>query len=243
MSYGDASVWSGQRFVIDSPLDERVSFIRRTYLHLAVAVAAFVALESALLTIKPVTEFAVSVLQMRYAWLFVMGGFMGAAYLAQYWAQSATSKAMQYAGLGLYVVAEAIIFVPMLLAAQSLGQATGTHVISTAGLITLIVFTGLSGIVFVTRKDFSFMRSFLFAAGWAAFGLVICSILFGFNLGMIFSAAMVLLASGWILYDTSNVMHHYRTDQHVAASLALFASVALLFWYILRIVMAFTSRD
>ena len=87
------------------------------------------------------------------------------------------------------------------------------------------------------------MRSFLFAAGWAAFGLIICSMLFGFNLGMVFSAGMVLLASGWILYDTSNVLHHYRTDQHVAASLALFASVALLFWYILRIVMAFTSRD
>jgi hypothetical protein len=53
----------------------------------------------------------------------------------------------------------------------------------------------------------------------------------------------VLVACGWILYDTSNVLHHYRTDQHVAASLALFASVALLFWYVLRIVMAFTSRD
>ena len=57
------------------------------------------------------------------------------------------------------------------------------------------------------------------------------------------SAAMVLLAAGFVLYDTSNVLHHYRTTQHVAAALALFASVALLFWYILQIVLAFSSRD
>jgi len=74
--------------------------------------------------------------------------------------------------------------------------------------------------------------------------LIVCSIFFGgFNLGVWFSGAMVGLASGYILYDTSNVMHHYRTDQHVAASLALFASVALLFWYILQLLMQFSSSD
>ena len=61
--------------------------------------------------------------------------------------------------------------------------------------------------------------------------------LFGFTLGIMFSYVMVALACGYILYDTSNVMQHYRTSQHVAASLALFASVMLLFWYVLRIVM------
>ena len=65
--------------------------------------------------------------------------------------------------------------------------------------------------------------------------LIIAGFLFGFNLGLLFSFAMVALASGAILYDTSNVLHHYRTDQHVAGALALFASVALLFYYILYI--------
>lgn len=74
-------------------------------------------------------------------------------------------------------------------------------------------------------------------------GLIVCAILFGFNLGVLFSGVMVGLAAGYILYDTSNVMHHYRTDQYVAASLALFASVALLFWYVLRLVMSFSSSD
>jgi FtsH-binding integral membrane protein len=49
---------------------------------------------------------------------------------------------------------------------------------------------------------------------------------------------MIVLASGYILYDTSNVLHRYRTDQHVAAALALFASVAILFWYVLRLFMS-----
>ena len=55
--------------------------------------------------------------------------------------------------------------------------------------------------------------------------------------------AMVVLASGYILYDTSNILHHYRTNQHVAAALALFASVALLFWYVIRILIALSGRD
>ena len=74
-----------------------------------------------------------------------------------------------------------------------------------------------------------------------AFGLIIAGLIFGFSLGLLFSFAMVAVASGWILYDTSNVLHHYRTDQHVAASLTLFASVALLFYYILRILIAVSS--
>lgn len=54
---------------------------------------------------------------------------------------------------------------------------------------------------------------------------------------------MVALACGFIIYDTSNIIHHYGTDQHVSAALQLFASVALLFWYVLRIFMSVSSDD
>jgi hypothetical protein len=92
--------------------------------------------------------------------------------------------------------------------------------------------------VFITRKDFSFMRSALLFAGFAATGLVLLSLLFGFTLGLGFSYAMIALACGYILYDTSNVMRHYRTNQHVGAALALFAAVMLLFWYVLRVLLS-----
>ena len=76
--------------------------------------------------------------------------------------------------------------------------------------------------------------------GFAALGLIACGIIFNFELGAMFTYAMIAFACAYILYDTSNVMLHYRTSQYVAASLALFASVALLFWYVLRL---FMSRD
>lgn len=140
-------------------------------------------------------------------------------------------------GLGLYVVAEAFLFVPMLWIAVNYSSPAA---LPSAAVTTLVVFGGLTGVVFLTRKDFSFLKGILGVAALGAMALIVCSLLFGFNLGTLFSVAMVVLASGYTLYYTSNVLHHYRTDQHVAASLALFSAVALMFWYILRI---FMSRD
>ncbi|MEL6321315.1 MAG: Bax inhibitor-1 family protein, partial [Cyanobacteria bacterium J06626_14] len=74
--------------------------------------------------------------------------------------------------------------------------------------------------------------------GLIALGLIIASVIFGFSLGVFFAFAMVAFASAAILYKTSNIMHHYSTRHHVAASLELFAAVMLLFWYVLRIVMS-----
>ena len=79
-------------------------------------------------------------------------------------------------------------------------------------------------------------------AGFVGLGAIVCGLLFGFSLGLFFSLGMVGLAGGYILYYTSQIMFHYRTDQHVAASLSLFASVALLFYYVLRILMSL-NRD
>jgi FtsH-binding integral membrane protein len=137
-------------------------------------------------------------------------------------------------GLGLYTVAESIIFLPILVIADL--QYPG--VITQAAIMTGVLFAGLTAIVFITRHDFSFLGPILTIAGMVAIGVIVCSILFGFDLGTLFSGIMILFAAGAILYDTSNIMHRYRTDQHVAASLSLFASVALLFWYILRLFMS-----
>ena len=73
--------------------------------------------------------------------------------------------------------------------------------------------------------------------------MIVASIIFGFNLGTIFSGAMIVFASVSILYTTSNVIHHYRSDQYVSASLALFAGVALLFWYVLQILLSLANSE
>lgn len=226
----------------DAPDQTRADFITKTYVHLAGAVAAFVALEAILLNTPGIGELVNAMIGGRFSWLIVLGAFMLVSYVAQSWAQSAVSLTKQYAGLALYVVAEAIIFVPILYIAQNFAP---PGVIPIAALLTLVLFGGLTAIVFITRNDFSFLKSFLMFGGFAALGIIVIGVFTGrmADLGLWFIAPMIVLACGYILYDTSNVLHHYRVGQHVAASLALFASVALLFWYILQFVMSITSRD
>jgi FtsH-binding integral membrane protein len=224
----------------EAPAETRADFISKTYLHLAGAIAAFVGLEVLLFASGVAEPLVNTMLGGRFSWLIVLGAFIAVSYIAQSWAQSAVSLSKQYAGLALYVVAEAIIFVPLLYIAKNFGV---PGVIGSAALLTLVLFGGLTAIVFITRNDFSFLRSFLMFGGFAALGIIVVGLLMGFPFGMWFIAPMILLACGYILYDTSNVLHHYRTDQYVAASLALFAAVALLFWYILQMVMSLTSRD
>lgn len=216
-------------------VEDRAGFIVRTYLHLVGAIFAFVFLEAALF-MSGIAQRVSEIIFMSggMSWLLVLGAFIAVSWIADRWARSDTSSAMQYAGLGLYVVAEAVIFMPLLFIAGTYDPSA----IPTAGLVTLVLFGGLTGIVFLTRRDFSFMRGILGVAALGAFGVIIASVLFGFSLGVFFSGAMVVLAGGYILYYTSNVLHHYRTNQHVAAALALFSAVALLFWYVLRLFLA-----
>ena len=219
--------------------DERASFITKTYLHLVGAIGALVALEFILLQTPLAQPLVNLMVGSRYGWMIVLGLFMVVSWVANSWAMSATSLSKQYLGLGLYVVAESVILLPMIYFATTVPAYQG--VVPAAAMATMGLFAALTAVVFVTRKDFSFLRSVLMFGGFAAMGFIVCAILFNFALGPIFTYAMIAFACAYILYDTSNVLHHYRIGQHVAASLALFASVALLFWYILRLFMS--NRD
>jgi FtsH-binding integral membrane protein len=219
----------------EADVADRVTFIRRTYLHLAAAVGAFVFLEIVVFTLfgDRILPFVTNHIT-GMSWLLVLGAFMGASWLANYWAHSETSQAKQYLGLGLYVVAWAAIFVPILAIAEKYFEGA----ILSAGILTAVVFAGLTLTVFVTRADFSFLRTALVIGGLLALATIVAGTVLNLPIfGTLFSAAMVLFAVGSILYETSNVLHHYRTDQYVGAALALFSGVAMLFWYILRLVM------
>lgn len=213
---------------------ERAEFIQKTYAHLLAAIAVFVGLEWVLIQ-SPIAAPMVRAMTGGMSWLLVLGAFMFVGWIADKWARSATSPGMQYLGLGLFVVAEAVIFLPLLYVAVFY---SAPSVLPTAAGMTLATFAALTAVVFIWKTDFSWLRGALVIGGFIAMGVIVASILFGFNLGVLFSAVMVAFASGAVLYNTSNILHHYRTDQHVSAALGLFSAVALLFWYILRIVMA-----
>ena len=103
----------------------------------------------------------------------------------------------------------------------------------------LFGFTGLTFIAVWTRKNFSFLGGMLKWGMMLALVAIAGGVIFGFELGTWFSVAMIGLAGAAILYDTSKILTVFPTDRHVGAALELFSSVALMFWYVLRL---FLSR-
>lgn len=215
--------------------DEQVAFYRKTYAHVAGAVLLFIAVEAIFFQIPAVVNFAFSLAQ-GWTWLLLLGGFMFATSKAESMAMGTTDRNTQYAALVLYVVAEAFIFIPLIgYVLLVIGPEAGAEILNQAAILTLTMFSGLTAAVLLTKKDFSFLRTGLTIGFFIALGLIVAGVLFGFNLGLWFSVAMVALASGAILYQTSQLVHAYRPEQYVAASLGLFGALMLLFWYILSI--------
>jgi len=218
--------------VIDLDENSRATFIARTYAHLTAAIFAFAGLE--VLLFKSGLAESIARFMLNGSWLLFLGAFMVAGWLARGVAHRSLSLPSQYAALAAYVVAEALIFVPMLYLADRFAPGT----ISSAALVTFLGFAALTAIVFFTRKDFSFLRGILCWGGVLALIAIVAAAIFGASLGTWFSVAMIGLAGAAVLYDTSNVLHHYSENRYVAASLELFASIALMFWYVLRLFMA-----
>lgn len=214
----------------------RAQFYKKTYATLSMGVLAFIVLETIMQKTPFIINGMLSLLGMgNFSWLIVIGAFMGITWYAQKLADNTANKTQQYAGFFLYTFAEALIFVPIIYVAMQM--APGGDLLMQAGVMTLALFGGLTGVVFSTNADFSFMRSILSIGFFLALGTIICGMIFGFNLGLWFSLAMVALASGAILYSTWQIKNEYAANQYVPAALSLFASLMLLFWYILRIVM------
>ncbi|REC44087.1 Bax inhibitor-1/YccA family protein [Chryseobacterium pennipullorum] len=213
---------------------EKANFYKKTYLHVALSILAFIGVETVLLKTVPV-EIIAMMFGQRYIWLLIIGVFWLASVLASKWSLS-QSKSTQYLGLGFYILLEAVIFLPLLFIATNMTG--GTHVIFQAATLTIAMFAGISAVAFTSKRDFSFLRNIIVIGGFIAIGLIVGGMLFGFNLGLWFSVGMVILASATILYQTSKLKDGFATNQYVGAALQLFASIMLLFWYILSILMS-----
>lgn len=213
-------------------VSNRVEFIRKTYSHLFVAVLAFIAFEFILFQSGIAAAIAPKMLSI--SWLIILGGFMIVGQLASYVAFNSMTLSSQYLALFTFVLAEALIFIPLLYVAQ---YQFGFGIIQEAASITILAFAGLTGLAWYTKKDFSFLGIFIKWISICALVLIVVAVLFGFDLGILFATGMVCLAGAAILYDTSNIIHHFNDERYVSAALQLFASVALMFWYVLTILM------
>jgi FtsH-binding integral membrane protein len=228
-------------------VSDRVAFLKRTYAHLGIALVLWAGLTAAIF--RYATSFSIKFSSWalgggtgsRLNWLLVILAFMGVKMLARHLAMSDTSKGAQYFALFLSPLAEAVILQPLIWLCFMRFAHTDTNpmtVIGEAALITLTIFVGLTLTVMWTKKDFSFLSGILSLGFWAALGIIIASVLFGFNLGMLFCGFMVVLLAGYILYETSLVMAYFPPNKHIGAALMLYSSIATLFWYILQMLMS-----
>ena len=210
---------------------DRSTFIWKCYAHVVVAILAFAAIEGYLFSSGIAERFAY---QMMSNWLMVMGAFIVAGWGATHVAHRVRSVQAQYAAFAAFIFVEAIIFMPMIYMAYEMNPG----IIESAAGVTILGSVGLIATAMITRKDFSFLRGMLVWGGMLALVAIVSSIIFGFQMGTWFSVAMIGFAGAAVLYDTSNIMLHYPEDKYVAASMQLFASIAMMFWYILRLFMS-----
>lgn len=214
-------------------VEDRSDFIWKCYAHVVGAILAFAAIEVYFFSSGIAERIAAPMLN---NWLLVLGAFILASWGATHVAHRVESRNAQYAAFAAFIVVEALIFAPLLYIAS----VTQPGVIDSAAGVTILGCVGLIATAMITRKDFSFLRGMLTWMFILAMVAIVGSLIFGFHLGTWFSVAMIGFAGAAVLYDTSNIMHHYPQDKYVAASMQLFASIALMFWYILRL---FMSRD
>ena len=212
-------------------IDSRSVFITRTYTHLVGGILGFILVELGLFESGLAAQ--VARFMFGFNWMLILGAFMLTGWLASRTAQTSSSIGMQYFAYAVYVVAEALIFVPLLYIADA--KAPGT--IDSAVLVTALGAGGLMFVAHRTRKDFSFLRAILMWGGVLALVAIIGGAIFGFQLGTWFSVLMIGFAGAAVLYDTSNIINHFPEDRYVSAAMQLFASIALMFWYVLRLLM------
>ena len=217
--------------VSDASVEDRSDFIWKCYAHVVGAILAFAAIEVYFFQSGIAERIAGPMLN---NWWMVLGVFILAGWGATHVAHRVQSINAQYAAFAAFIVLEALIFAPMLFIASI--RAPG--VIDSAAGVTVLGCIGLIATVMITRKDFSFLRGMMVWLFFLALAAIVGSLIFGFELGTWFSVAMIGFAGAAILYDTSNILHHYPQDKYVAASMQLFASIAMMFWYILRLFMS-----
>ena len=237
---GPQGQWGGDAYAVpvsEASAETRASFIKKTYLHVAGSLLLLAAIDALLLTVVPeATRIGIIQRLGGLTWLLVIGLFMAVSWVASSWARNGANVGLQYAGLALYTGAFALLLMLPLTIAQVMFPAG--NIIGTAVLVTALITAALTAFVFITGADFSWLGGILTVCFIGVFALIAASLLFGFNLGTVFLVGMVVLMCATILYDTSNIMHHYLPGQHVAAALALFGSIATLFWYVLNLLMS-----
>jgi FtsH-binding integral membrane protein len=203
--------------------EEQMNFIRKTYVLFLAGVLCCIAV-GAVTLMTPLVGVSLSILRMPILYIVLLvGGSIGAQVLAQRPGLDVVAL-FGFTGLLGFIMSPIIaMFAP--------------SVVGQAGMLSAVIFGSLTAYAFISRKDFSFMGGMLFVGMISIIAGSIINALFFKNWGFSYfvSWGILLLSSGWVLYDTSNMIHSYRREQAGAAALGLFISFWNIFMSLLNI--------
>ena len=200
--------------------------VRNTYMLLSMTLA-FSALAAGVSTALHLPPFGM---------IITLVGYFGLLFLTTKFRDSSLGIAFVFALTGFM----GLTLGPML--NHYLALPNGTQVVMMAMGGTAAIFLGLSAYVMTTRKDFSFMGGFLAVGILVAFLAGLGAFFFNMpGLSLTVSAMFVLLMSGLILYETSNIIHGGETN-YIMATVTLYVTIFNLFTSLLQL-LGFASND
>jgi len=208
-------------------VEERMSFIRKVYALFFAATLFAIGGVAAGLMYPPIMMAIIA-----HPWLTffaLIGGVMGAQAVRHV-------RGINLVALFAFTTMTGVIISPLIAIYTQMNPAS----IWQAGLLTVGIFGGLTAYVFISKRDFSFMR------GMLTVGLIVVVLAAVLNLFIVGSSALafgvscvaLLLFSGFVLYDTSNIIRHYPVNEYVAGALSLYLDAFNIFLALLRILNA-----
>lgn len=213
--------------VAEASLSERLAFIRKVY-SLFFASILFAIGGVMIGFMNP--DLMIAVVENRLiVLLLLIGGVIGAQAVRHV-------KGVNLVAFFAFTTMTGVIISPLLFWASQVNPAS----IFQAGVLTVGIFGGLTAYVFITKKDFSFMR------GMLTVGLIIIvlasltNVFFVGSFGLQFAVAIgaLLLFSGFVLYDTSNIIRRYPTNEYIAGAMDLYLDAFNIFLALIRILNA-----
>ena len=224
--------------VAASSISGRNEFIRKTYFHIFFTLVSFITLEFILF--RNGVASIVSTIAVSTNWILMFISIFLVSWIATLFAHNSSSKILHYCGLSFFIVINALIFIPVLYFAEI---KTGGGVIQSAAVAAILGFGSLTVLAFSKGIDLSPLeKSFLMGIiGIVSF--LLCSVMFGFSLGVALSVMVVIFASGAVLFNSSSIIYYYGEDDYVAATIHLFSSIMLVLWYILRYLRSKELKD
>ena len=215
------------RTAAEATVAERMTFIRKVYALFFAATLFAIGGVALGLSFEPLLGFA---FDHPFIMLFaMMGGVMGAQAVRHV-------PGLNLAALFGFTTLTGVVISPLMYIVGRDNPAS----IWQAGLLTVGIFGGLTLYVFVSRKDFSFLRGMLFTGLIVLILASLANVLFvgSSALGFAVAAAVLLLFSGYVLYDTSNIIRRYPTNEYVAGALSLYLDAFNIFLALIRILNA-----